>query len=230
MFRYQHQHRPFILEEILSLAVKLPEIQNAAKKSSTSLDVSDPFKFRQFGCAWGHHSLNPTTAYKTLNGSSIHLISALILQLVQCTFDGWLDRGIVDEEQGECNHDEKIATKIFTLAKQANNTALSCCLFVWTYLVRKCQKSLTEHGKSRSRNKKEMDELGEETSALSDYRMVLDGLVGDVINIIGAPEWPIASVMLQGLSAVLCDILSGGQNNEVPVNIECRQLAVEVLW
>ncbi|KZP01340.1 hypothetical protein CALVIDRAFT_492971 [Calocera viscosa TUFC12733] len=163
IFANHSDQRASIVEEILTSLIKLPDIKRKGGQ----------FRLR--------------------NGKSIHIVSALLLQLVQTTGRD-LRLGIKSlkarnvtaaanvhqpkHEDGEILDKDTIAELL--VYKSGLDDAQACARTILQFLVNRSGKSKTTKDSNEA-----------------EYRAILDNFIADLLTVLYSPEWPASSLLLR---------------------------------
>ncbi|KAI9255612.1 sister chromatid cohesion C-terminus-domain-containing protein [Phascolomyces articulosus] len=139
--------------------------------------------------------------YRLRDNTKIHVMSALLMQLVQCctvTSDiedhrQWIRKWEIKYQKAKKEDDsaqiqelqQKIAQKTTPFWKAGVTAATESATYLLEYLVSKC--------KSRKR----------ESYSVAEYRAILESTMHDILLVLGKPEWPAAELLLQVFSVIL---------------------------
>ncbi|KAI9494015.1 sister chromatid cohesion C-terminus-domain-containing protein [Zychaea mexicana] len=173
LFNKYPQHRKWILSEILTSLNSLTTMDRTVKR------------YRLRGGS----------------GDKIHVMSALLMQLVQCctiTADmedhrQWLRKWELRYQKVRKEGDsaqiqdlqQKMAQKTVSFWKSGIDAATESASYLLEHLVSKC--------KSRKRD----------SYSVAEYRAILESTLNDMLLVLGKPEWPAAELLLQVLSVIL---------------------------
>eukprot|EP00250_Pteridium_aquilinum_P012903 c21018_g1_i1 orf=256-5733(+) len=184
IFSYYSQHRTVILDEILSLLWKFP----SSKRHLRTYHLPDE------------------------ESKQIQMLTALILQLVQCSvslpdaLDGLMPTTCLDANDGSNS-----ALKCMDPANNVPNNASKCIdpameasTYFWRNVLQRWTMPKAHDG--------------------SDIRCLVENLVTDLLTTLNAPEFPAANVLLQ----VLCVILFGSAGLKSK-DASVRATAIELL-
>nr|XP_019013987.1 uncharacterized protein I206_00064 [Kwoniella pini CBS 10737]OCF52768.1 hypothetical protein I206_00064 [Kwoniella pini CBS 10737] len=160
--RYEEQ-RQWIVEEILSSLVRIPEQNHAQNK------------------------------FELPNGRSIHTISALLLQLIQASAHGTIDRvrklhsnAVEAEMMGTDTQKMEVQEEETRMCASALDSALKSARIVGGYLVQKSTSTKAT-----------------KTSHDTEYKAILDLFLRDLMTVLYRPEWPGAALYLTVFSRIL---------------------------
>ncbi|CAK9787000.1 hypothetical protein CC85DRAFT_288268 [Cutaneotrichosporon oleaginosum] len=134
------------------------------------------------------------TRYQLADGTSINILSALFLQLVQAFSFGVgpairkLRSRNIDIETGEPQNAEAVAEEESRMCLGVVEKVGGYMKFVVSVLVRKAIATKTSRGEKET-----------------DYSVVLSALVSDLITVIYRPEWPTAALFLSVLLKTLLE-------------------------
>uniref|UniRef100_A0A8C9VHZ2 Nipped-B protein n=1 Tax=Scleropages formosus TaxID=113540 RepID=A0A8C9VHZ2_SCLFO len=170
VFSRYEKHRQLILEEIFTSLARLPTSKRSLRNFSTSLC--------QAGGSW----------WLKLNSSDvdgepmyIQMVTALVLQLIQCVVHLPSDKDADDEQDKKVDQDVLITNSYETAMRTAQN-------FLSVFL-KKCG-----------------SKQGEE-----DYRPLFENFVQDLLSTVNKPEWPAAELLLSLLGRLLVHQFSNKQ-------------------
>ncbi|ORY23265.1 hypothetical protein BCR39DRAFT_549569 [Naematelia encephala] len=155
------------------------------------------------------------TRYQLPNGTSIHTLSALLLQIIQASAFGVSDRirklrsNAIDQRPVAGDEEEKIdvAERESQLCVESIESALRSARVVAGYLV---QKSSSNRGDKSSHD--------------ADYKAVLDIFVADLLAVLYRPEWPAASLYLSVISRLFISALDDPKSDSAPKNTALEYL------
>ncbi|KAG0367745.1 Sister chromatid cohesion protein 2 [Gamsiella multidivaricata] len=167
VFAKHTNQRLWILEEILSLLIKLP------------------------------HGKKNSKGYRLVDGSKIYSSSALLMQLVQACVDSRLNPAAVLSFPELHPSTQRIEMKkMLDRLQAALDDAKSSVVYIFNYLLTRCTK-------------------GTKSSVEADYRTILDGLLTDLLAVVGQPEWPSAELYLSVFSKAMARYLDDAKANSV---------------
>jgi len=160
LFSRYSKHRQLVLDDILNSLIKLP----AGKRTSRP--------------------------YKCLNGDSIQMFSALVLQLIQCEVT------TIDHFQASV---ADIATTITDLTFEEKES----------FLINAFEDSATTakkflsifYGKCKTKQ------------ADSDFRPIFENFIQDLLITVNKPEWPVSETILNLLGIILVSQVQSDQND-----------------
>ncbi|KAI8805454.1 hypothetical protein BJ742DRAFT_855979 [Cladochytrium replicatum] len=201
IFCRHSNHRNFILDEILTSLIKLPTNKRNKKY------------------------------YRLVDGRSIQMVTALILQLVQSVSSSKSllsaardvkmhlnsseqDPGDVTIEReasrsGESSPqklaDSKAIETFVQACKSVADSAAGSAGYVLQYLLSKCTSDPSSKVNSRKRGQGATTEL--------EYRAVLDQFLDDVLLVLNEPEWPAAEVICLIYSRVMIQYLEDSKRD-----------------
>ncbi|KAI8390912.1 uncharacterized protein BYT42DRAFT_174389 [Radiomyces spectabilis] len=171
LFSNYPRHRLWMLEEILT-----------SLNSMTSMD----------------HTVK---RYRLRNNTTIHIMSALFMQLIQscCTVTdltgnrNWLRQWELKAQKMEkANNDQQLSNLRSTLMKKASITwksgieaASQSAVYFVEMLLSKC----------KSRKK--------ESYSVVEYRIIVEDILNDVMTVLNNPEWPVAELIIRVFSKIL---------------------------
>ncbi|WVW81234.1 hypothetical protein I302_103225 [Kwoniella bestiolae CBS 10118] len=184
--RYEDQ-RQWIVEEILSSLVRIPEQNHVQNK------------------------------FELANGKSIHTISALLLQLIQASAYGTIDRvrklhssAAEAEMMGVSDKRVNVQEEETRICADTIESALRSARIVAGYLV---QKSTTTKATKTSHD--------------TEYKAILDLFLKDLMLVLYRPEWPAASLYLTIFSRILIVSLEDQRNG--PESTAAKGIALDYL-
>ncbi|WWC57550.1 uncharacterized protein I303_100082 [Kwoniella dejecticola CBS 10117] len=184
--RYEDQ-RQWIVEEILSSLVRIPEQNHAQNK------------------------------FELTNGKSIHTISALLLQLIQASAYGTIERirklhaaAAEAEMMGINDTKVNLAEEETRLCTNAIDGALKSARIVAGYLVQKSTSTKAT-----------------KTSHDTDYKAILDLFLRNLMLVLYRPEWPAASIYLTVFTRIF--IVSLEDQKVGPETTASKGIALEYL-
>ncbi|XP_076010232.1 nipped-B-like protein A isoform X2 [Genypterus blacodes] len=157
VFSRYEKHRQLILEEIFTSLARLPTSKRSLR--NFRLNSSD----------------------KDGEPMYIQMVTALVLQLIQCVVHLPSDRDIFDDHDGKVDQDVLITNSYETAMRTAQN-------FLSVFL-KKCG-----------------SKQGEE-----DYRPLFENFVQDLLSTVNKPEWPAAELLLSLLGRLLVHQFSNKQ-------------------
>ncbi|KAI8926564.1 hypothetical protein BC831DRAFT_413959 [Entophlyctis helioformis] len=187
LFAKHSSHRHFILEEIMTSFSKI--------------------------CSLGKKSHR---VFRLPNAHSIHLVSALLLELVQgcgsrfdpalvaaAKSDAVLLHADAADQKGEPSDEEQAAMtavdKAVQQSKEIVDSANQALSFVVKYLLGRCagsaEQQLDPMLKADTRRRTGTTE--------SEFRVVLDIFLKDLLSLVGVPEWPAAETMAQKTTQIM---------------------------
>ncbi|KAF9111311.1 Sister chromatid cohesion protein 2 [Mortierella sp. AM989] len=151
--------RSWILEENLSLLIKLP------------------------------HGKKVTKGYRLIDGTRIHSSSALLMQLVHTGFESPLSVTMPSDFREIHQSAQRIEMqKLLDIIKVTQEEAKASIIYILNFLLSRCTK-------------------GSKSSIETDYRIVLDSLLSDLLTVLGQPEWPSAELYLLLISKAMIRFL-----------------------
>ncbi|KAK9727558.1 Sister chromatid cohesion protein 2 [Basidiobolus ranarum] len=166
IFTCYPNQRTWILEEILTSLIKLPTNRRNLRQ------------------------------YKLADGKSIQMVSALLLQLIQCCTDRIIRNGFSSDEvekmaQKEPEEDERnfqktqaaLLEKFGGLCKGGLDAANFNASYIFKYLLSRCTKN--------------------KSSNEAEYRALLDNFMEDVLTVLNLPEWPGAELVIRIFSKIM---------------------------
>ncbi|WWC90225.1 uncharacterized protein L201_005158 [Kwoniella dendrophila CBS 6074] len=169
--RYEEQ-RQWIVEEILSSLVRIPEQSHSQNK------------------------------FELANGKSIHTLSALLLQLIQASAYGTIDRvrklhasSAEAEMMGSSEKKVDVQEEETRICADIIESALRSARIVAAYLVQKSTSTKAT-----------------KTSHDTEYKAILDLFLRDLMVVLYRPEWPAASLYLTVFSRILIVSLEDQKN------------------
>ncbi|KAL7420405.1 Sister chromatid cohesion protein 2 [Cryptotrichosporon argae] len=170
-FAKYEAQRKWIIEEILGSLVKISEQSNAQ------------------------------TRFQLADGSSIHVLSALLLQLIQASAHGVAARvrklrASILELEAMDKATDKLATaeEEARICAMAVDEALTSTRAIAVYLFQRSASSKST-----------------KTSLDTDYKIIFETLVADLLAVLYRPEWPAASLYLNVLSKLMMTALEEGK-------------------
>ncbi len=162
LFSRYSKHRQLVLDDILNSLIKLP----AGKRTSRP--------------------------YKCLNGDSIQMFSALLLQLIQCevtTIDHFQAASISDSSSSptaDLTFEEKESFLINSFEDSATTAKKFLTMF---------------YGKCKAKQ------------ADSDFRPIFENFIQDLLITVNKPEWPVSETILNLLGIILVSQVQSDQND-----------------
>ncbi|KAH7414591.1 hypothetical protein KP509_14G000800 [Ceratopteris richardii] len=184
IFSHYLQHRTTILDEILSLLWKFP----SSKRYLRTYHLPDE------------------------ESKQVQMLTALILQLVQCSAslpdswdsitmnDGWdVNDGLIDAPKYI-----DPATEVSNNVSKGVDPAMEASTYFWTNVLQRWTMPKSHEG--------------------TDIRLLVENLVTDLLTTLNAPEFPAANVLLQ----VLCVLLFGSAGLKAK-DASVRATAIELL-
>ncbi|KAI8137408.1 sister chromatid cohesion C-terminus-domain-containing protein [Fennellomyces sp. T-0311] len=192
LFNKYSQHRKWILSEILTSLNSLTTMDRTVKR------------------------------YRLRDSTAIHVMSALLMQLVQCcTVTGdtedhkqWLRKWEMRYQKAQKDDDstqlqelrQKLAQKATSYWKAGIDAATESATYLLDYLISKCR--------SRKRD----------SYSVAEYRTILESTLKDVLLVLGKPDWPAAELLMQVFSSILISKLQGKKSD-----LYLKSLAVDWL-
>ncbi|CAG8727606.1 21248_t:CDS:10, partial [Racocetra persica] len=151
--------------------------------------------------------------YRLPDGKSIQMVSALILQLIQSCTVGITHFGLksVDDQQGEqlvenlTNGVPNDLKKCSSAWKIGIDSASSNAGYIFKFLLARCTKSI-------------------KNSNESEYRVLLDNFMEDVITVLNYPEWPAAEMIVRIFSKFMI-----GYINDKKADNYTKSMAIDYL-
>lgn len=142
--------------------------------------------------------------FRLRDNKSINVISALFMQLVQCSaslsdlpshknwFRKWSIRYQKISKTKDVNQmkilDDKLVRRATTAWRLGAEAAANCASFFLEFLMSKC--------KSRK----------SDSYSLQEYRQILYATLEDIMNVFNDPEWPVAELIMRVFSRILVGI------------------------
>ena len=218
------QHRAFLMDEILSCLPKLSCVQNA--KSSTAASDIDPSRQNHYGCGWGgildSSGAHSSLVYKFASGESVHSCTVLILKLISSC--AMIDVPVLQTENGpdSINAQLEHGRTIIDSSKHIAHYALR-------NLLLRCFPRQNQHlatAQSPPSRKKNEDKV---PIIAHDYRMILDGIVGDCLNLLGHPEVPATSILVEVAASLFLDLFDPNGPKWMHQDEASQQQPVKVL-
>ncbi|CAH1765510.1 15208_t:CDS:10, partial [Entrophospora sp. SA101] len=154
--------------------------------------------------------------YRLPDGKSIQMVSALILQLIQSCTTSMRKLGSkpsIDREQDEelydieMNNDPGCLKKCCNRWKTGIDAASTNAGFVFKFLLARCTKSL-------------------KNSNESEYRLLLDNFMEDVIAVLNYPEWPAAEMIVSIFSKILVGYINDNKADTVTKSMALDHLGI----
>ncbi|CAG8609117.1 3684_t:CDS:10, partial [Gigaspora margarita] len=151
--------------------------------------------------------------YRLPDGKSIQMVSALILQLIQSCTVGITHFGLksVDDQPGEqlvenltsgAPNDLKKCSSAWKTGIDSASSNAGC---VFKFLLSRCTKSI-------------------KNSNESEYRVLLDNFMEDVITVLNYPEWPAAEMIVRIFSKIMI-----GYMNDKKADNYTKSMAIDYL-
>ncbi|XP_055007251.1 nipped-B-like protein B, partial [Boleophthalmus pectinirostris] len=156
VFSRYEKHRQLILEEIFTSLARLPTSKRSLRNFRLSSDSDGEYVY-------------------------IQMVSALVLQLIQCVVQ------LPSERDGEEEHNKKVDKDV--LITNAYETAMRTAQNFLSVFLKKCG-----------------SKQGEE-----DYRPLFENFVHDLLSTVNRPEWPAAELLLSLLGRLLVHQFSNKQ-------------------
>ncbi|OAD68960.1 hypothetical protein PHYBLDRAFT_172796 [Phycomyces blakesleeanus NRRL 1555(-)] len=192
LFGNYPQHRRWILDEILTGMGNLTTMDRSVKR------------------------------YRLSDGRSLHVMSALWIQLVQsCCAPttivadrGWLRKWELKQQRFQKDNEtkqlagleEKLVQKAAEVWKTGIEAAAQTATYFLDFLMAKC----------RSRKK--------DTYSVAEYRMIMESTVEDILVVLSDPSWPAAELILRTFTKLLVAVIESGTSD-----IYLKSLAIEWL-
>ncbi|GBB94464.1 hypothetical protein RclHR1_02360022 [Rhizophagus clarus] len=151
--------------------------------------------------------------YRLPDGKSIQMVSALILQLIQSCTTGTNQYGS-KEVDGQCRdeifgitiiEDVNNLKKCGSAWKTGIDAASANAGYVFKFLLARCTKSI-------------------KNSNESEYRVLLDNFMEDVITVLNFPEWPAAEMIVHIFSKIMV-----GYINDKKADTYTKSMAIDYL-
>ncbi|RHZ50276.1 hypothetical protein Glove_502g15 [Diversispora epigaea] len=151
--------------------------------------------------------------YRLPDGKSIQMVSALILQLVQsCTAgtnhincETMGDQRDAKGLEGDINNDQNGLKKCGGVWKIGIDAASTNVGYVFKFLLSRCTKTI-------------------KNSNESEYRILLDNFMEDVITVLNYPEWPAAEMIVLIFSKIMI-----GYINDKKADTYTKSMAIDYL-
>lgn len=142
--------------------------------------------------------------YRLRDNKSINVISALFMQLVQCSaslsdlsshknwFRKWSIRYQKISNSKDVDQmkllDDKLVRRAATAWRLGAEAAANCASFFLEFLMSKCKSSKSE------------------SYSLDEYRQILFSTLEDILSVLNDPEWPVAELIMRVFSRILVNI------------------------
>lgn len=139
--------------------------------------------------------------YRLNDNRSIHVISALFMQLVQCSASvnelsshkNWFRKWNIKYQKVSKNKDvdqmimldDKLVRRATTAWRSGAEAAANCASFFLEFLMSKC--------KSRKAD----------SYSLLEYRQILNNTLQDIMTVFNDPDWPVAELIMRVFSRIL---------------------------
>lgn len=139
--------------------------------------------------------------YRLRDNRSIHVISALFMQLVQCSASlselsshkNWFRKWNIKYQKVSKSKDldqmklldDKLVRRATTAWRLGAEAAANCASFFLEFLMSKC--------KSRKAD----------SYSLQEYRQILDQTLQDIMTVFNDPDWPVAELIMRVFSRIL---------------------------
>ena len=146
-------------------------------------------------------------SYRLQNNQSIHVISALFMQLVQCSssindissHQSWFKRWNIKHQKAlkgkDANQikllDDKLIRRATLAWKTGAEAAGNAASFFLEFLMSKCKS-------------KKMDSY-----TLAEYRQILYQTLQDIMIVFNDPDWPVAELIMKVFSRILVSTMMG---------------------
>ncbi|KAG2212612.1 hypothetical protein INT47_000588 [Mucor saturninus] len=143
--------------------------------------------------------------YRLRDNKSINVISALFMQLVQCSASlsdlasqkSWFKKWSIRYQKVSKNKDmdqmklldDKLVRRAATAWRLGAEAAANCASFFLEFLMSKC--------KSRK----------SDSYSLQEYRQILFATLEDIMSVFNDPEWPVAELIMRVFSRILISLL-----------------------
>ncbi|KAI8615685.1 hypothetical protein BC830DRAFT_1168392 [Chytriomyces sp. MP71] len=175
--------------------------------------------------------------YKLLNGKSIQMVSALLMQLIQATFVSTSTGDVVKEVKeflilnqlgrdgndasAKCSsgndaavqNDRVVVEKILSTAKRGIDSANSCVMFFLRYVISRAFPDASKGDKGASTPGRRSLVASTE----SELRVILENLVDDFLMVLGEPDWPAAEVMVVLMCKIVTHALDDKRSGDTAV-------------
>eukprot|EP00158_Paraphelidium_tribonemae_P009717 Partr_v1_DN28936_c0_g1_i5_m25663 len=197
IFSRYPQHRFFLIDEILTNLIKLPSIQNGAQKKAA---VDESGEFGSYGTAWGGifgskqaGTVSECSSYRLSEGKTIHICTALFLQFAQSIVEHDMRQWV--RQSTTADENEQLSESFLEFSSETLDAITALASYIFSYLMNKT-----------------MVKVGvDESKAFSpEYRMIFDGIVGDLLHSLAAIEFPISVLFVQVLAFKLVAFLEVG--------------------
>uniref|UniRef100_A0A8C2W7N4 Nipped-B protein n=1 Tax=Cyclopterus lumpus TaxID=8103 RepID=A0A8C2W7N4_CYCLU len=169
VFSRYEKHRQLILEEIFTSLARLPTSKRSLRN------------FSNLPCIFAPCVLRLNSSDQDGEPLYIQMVTALVLQLIQCVVHLPNDKDIFDEYESKVDQDVLITNSYETAMRTAQN-------FLSVFL-KKCGSKQAEE----------------------DYRPLFENFVQDLLSTVNKPEWPAAELLLSLLGRLLVHQFSNKQ-------------------
>lgn len=162
--------------------------------------------------------------FRLRNNQSINVISALFMQLVQCSaslsdlsshknwFRKWHIRYQKVSKSKDADQikllDDKLVRRAATAWRLGAEAAANCASFFLEFLMSKC--------KSRK----------SDSYSLQEYRLILQNTLEDVMTVFNDPEWPVAELIMRVFSRILVSLLEGDHSDQFLKTLAIKWLGI----
>ncbi|KAI8082026.1 sister chromatid cohesion C-terminus-domain-containing protein [Thamnidium elegans] len=162
--------------------------------------------------------------FRLRNNQSISVISALFMQLVQCSASlsdlsshkNWFRKWNIrfqkvskskDPDQMKLL-DDKLVRRAATAWRLGAEAAANCASFFLEFLMSKC--------KSRK----------SDSYSLQEYRQILQYTLEDIMTVFNDPEWPVAELIMRVFSRILVSLLEGDHSDQYLKTLAIKWLGI----
>lgn len=203
--------RMAILDELVTGLSKLPVIHLAIKTQSTpNTHVDVKSDQNSYGIGWGRQSnlknlsnalQLPWSSYRLENGTVMHSATALLCRLLE-SLCVWSDRGkALNDHVSEQDPEKKLEEEL-DVALRNYGAAKQYCAYVIRYLLQRATSATVSSIKSKTKSAD--NDVAQSISV--EYRMIIDGIVGDCLNALGSSALPSAVLVLETTAAALLEV------------------------
>ncbi|RCI02117.1 Sister chromatid cohesion protein 2 [Rhizopus stolonifer] len=166
--------------------------------------------------------MDGTRKYRLRDNRTIHVISALFMQLVQCSASisdisshkNWYKKFNIKYQKMLKNNDtdqlkmldDKLIRRASVTWRQSTEAATNSASFFLEFLMSKCKSKKSD------------------TYSLQEYRLILEQTLQDIMTVLNDPDWPVAELIVRVFSRILISLLEGTSSDQY-----LKSLAVEWL-
>ncbi|KAI8576239.1 hypothetical protein K450DRAFT_274906 [Umbelopsis ramanniana AG] len=156
--------------------------------------------------------------YRTASGKSIHAISALLLQTVQCCTDtdrsnerSWTQKWELKHQKSN-DKSAKLEESFINKVLATSTSGIEACIHICHTLL---QQLLDKSVKKPSEDQSSVE-----------YRKILDMIIMDSLKVLDEPEWPAAEAIARVFSTILINYIDAGTKDVQKRNIALEYLGV----